>query len=228
VWSETTTAFASLVDLSVLSRLVNLQGISDLALQAIVFLAFLYMAYCTYAALFKLRLFNYYQLISQQQTDSNSLLFSAAYLSRLTAPLCYNFLILVRSTDSAFARVMGQIQYVPLFGRQFNEIAPIVIVIIGLFTLFSLYDRVRRFSHVSPLLSLSLVVGWPVNGGGVAVECCRFCCVCACRSSSSTRTLSIRTSMRGGTCSRPSERVVPRRTLPLCPLQSVPHAPTYE
>lgn len=48
-----------------------------LILQSICFLMVSYLALCTYSALFKLKLFWFYRLLPHQQTDENSILFSA-------------------------------------------------------------------------------------------------------------------------------------------------------
>lgn len=52
---------------------------SHLCLQLLSFLALSYLSICTYFTVFRLRIFNYYQLVPAHQSDENSLLFCAMY-----------------------------------------------------------------------------------------------------------------------------------------------------
>ena len=54
-----------------------------------------YLCFCACYTLFKMRVFNYYYLAPNHQTNEYSLIFSGMLLCRLTSPLCYNFLGLV-------------------------------------------------------------------------------------------------------------------------------------
>lgn len=51
-----------------------------------------YIMICAFSSLFKLRLFDYYHMMPHQQTDTHSLLFSAAWMGRLILPIAYNIL----------------------------------------------------------------------------------------------------------------------------------------
>lgn len=68
---------------------------SDLFLQWLSTAVILYLCYCAYSTILKIRLFNFYYLAPHHQTNEYSLIFSGMMLSRLTPPLCLNFLGLI-------------------------------------------------------------------------------------------------------------------------------------
>jgi hypothetical protein len=111
------------------------------------------MLICTYSSLFKLRIFNYYKLLPHQQTDANSILFCASYLCRLVAPLALNLLYILNfaTRQSPFISVMGNMEIVPFFGKQFNIYFPTFVLLFVFATLFNLWSKifcccnVRRF-----------------------------------------------------------------------------------
>jgi len=117
-----------------------------------------YITYCAYWSMFQLRLFNYYRLIPHQQSDANSILFSAYYICRLTAPMVYNFLLMIDDKTSAFYKVMGEMDFVPIFGdkRAASAFLPLVLIILCAFNIFDVYSwllgcfcfkRFRKFTY---------------------------------------------------------------------------------
>lgn len=54
-----------------------------------------YLCYCAYSTVLKIRVLNLYYLAPHHQTNEYSLIFSGMMLSRLTPPLCLNFLGLI-------------------------------------------------------------------------------------------------------------------------------------
>lgn len=58
-------------------------------------LIILYLCYCAYSTVLKIRVLNLYYLAPHHQTNEYSLIFSGMMLSRLTPPLCLNFLGLI-------------------------------------------------------------------------------------------------------------------------------------
>jgi len=148
VWSEVT--FFSLKPvLSIFALLVNIDRISDLTLQIIVFVSVTYVSVCAYSSLFRLRLFNYYRLIEHQQTDSNSLLFSASYLNRLTAPIVFNFLFMIHNQQTAYFAAMGDGKLIPIFGYSFQKFFPMLVLIVCLATLFNVYSRLLKCLNIT-------------------------------------------------------------------------------
>nr|BAK02403.1 predicted protein [Hordeum vulgare subsp. vulgare] len=140
VWCEVTFFYTG-HDLSLYSLMVHSTSVHDVSLQLLVFVPVLYMCTCSTWSLFSLRFFNFYRLIPNQHTDSASLIFSATYLSRLTAPLVYNFMNIIHISDSAFVKVMGQ----GVVLETFNQYFPIVVLLICLATFFRLYQRALEF-----------------------------------------------------------------------------------
>ncbi len=109
IWSELTGAVAH----PVLSLVAQLMRLPHVPLQLAVFALFAYMGACTWLALFRLRLFDFFRLIAHQHTDSHSLLFSAAYASRLMFPLAYNFVLMARVGERlGLLRAMGALHMV--------------------------------------------------------------------------------------------------------------------
>ena len=54
-----------------------------------------YLSLCVYYGLFNIKFTSFYELHANQQTDSFSLLYSANFLTKLAAPLCFNFLKII-------------------------------------------------------------------------------------------------------------------------------------
>ncbi|ORX88503.1 LMBR1-domain-containing protein [Basidiobolus meristosporus CBS 931.73] len=141
VWSEIT--FMSTKPVLSIFGLVsraaeNTQGV----LEWISFFTIAYMCICAYTSLFKLKIFNLYALVPNQNTNEGSLLFFGGYLCRLTYPLCYNYLNITHRRDTVFSKFMGIINLTPLLGEQFNNWVPLLILLPVLITLFNIHGRV--------------------------------------------------------------------------------------
>ncbi|PJF19453.1 hypothetical protein PSACC_00736 [Paramicrosporidium saccamoebae] len=131
-WSEVTLAFTN-ADLSLVRPLIGLRlG----AVETLTGALLIYLVLCTYSSFLKLRVLSYFHLVPGQHTDEKSLLFFAAYITRLTFPLGYNYVTLVdRALNTEFAKVMGTMNLVPLLGGYFNLYVPLSLSIICLFTI---------------------------------------------------------------------------------------------
>lgn len=77
----------------------------------------LYMSVCIYFGLFNIKFTAYYELHPNKQTDSFSLLYSANFLTKLAAPLCVNFLKILHIEGTAFHRMLGAMDPIPLIGN---------------------------------------------------------------------------------------------------------------
>jgi len=158
VWSEMVMIYnpnhdSDKIDLSLMSLLVHAIPNSYAKLVVVVALV-LYISACIYSTLFSLKLFTYFRLIPNKHTDSNSLLFSAAYLCRLQAPLVWNFLMMVHlAKGTQFGQVM-KIDVVPLMGSYYLFF-PVIIAPICLFKLFNVWDRALAFVGVSTYFRFS-------------------------------------------------------------------------
>ncbi|KAF2069269.1 hypothetical protein CYY_009413 [Polysphondylium violaceum] len=147
LWSEISVSITS-NDLSVLSLLVKHTNVSNLGIQILVFAPLGYAALTCYSTLFKIKIFNYYRLISHQHSDANSIIFSAAYLCRLASPLCYNFITFIQ-TDTTYSHVMGKMEVAPFLGKYFYIYFPLIIIVVALATLFNLYSRIMTCLNIN-------------------------------------------------------------------------------
>jgi len=148
LWEEVTVSVSS-VDLSVFSVVVKSLHLGSIWSQVIVFLPLAYEALTAYSTLFRIQIFNYYRLIPQQETDANSIMFSAAYLCRLCAPLSYNFMTFLHlSEKTSFEEVMGTMDFVPFLGNHFYLYFPLLIILVCAANLFNLSTRILQCLHI--------------------------------------------------------------------------------
>eukprot|EP01132_Coremiostelium_polycephalum_P005889 gene5889-7333_t len=147
LWSEISVSVTS-ADVSILSNIVKHSNVSNLGIQIIVFFPLGYEALTAYSTLFKIRIFNYYRLIPHQHSDPNSILFSASYLCRLAAPLCFNFIQFIHA-QTTFSKVMGTMDVAPFLGTYFYIYFPLLIIIVCLATLFNLYSRIMNCLNIN-------------------------------------------------------------------------------
>jgi len=119
-------------------------------IEIISFLTICYMSLCTFFTVFKVRVLNYYYLASNHQSDSYTLLFSGALLSRITPALCLNFLSVIHmdshvitrsSMETSYTRVMGHMDVISIIQDGFNIYFPILLIVLTLATYFSLGSR---------------------------------------------------------------------------------------
>jgi hypothetical protein len=140
------------VDLSPFSQLIKALHMQGFGKQLFCFIPLAYMAACAYTTLFKIKLVNYYRLVPHQMSDAHSIMFSANYLSRLAAPLAFNFLELVDQTDySPFVAVMGQMDAFPFLGRDFTIFFPIFVAVLCLFSLFNVWSKIGSMCCIKSL-----------------------------------------------------------------------------
>jgi len=143
VWSETTFWISnySTLELSILYWWLNAQqNMSVVAQWIVIFIPVWYIAYTAYWSMFELRIMNYYRLLPHQLSDANSILFSAYYVCRLTAPMVYNFLLMIHDQTSAFYLVNKQMNLTPLFGSYANAFLPLCLVVLCLFNILDVYS----------------------------------------------------------------------------------------
>lgn len=81
--------------------------------QFVTLLFLIYLAGCTYSSFMRMRVFTLFRLQAHNHTDEKSLLFFAAYFSRLVFPLGYNYLGLIeglkheRKLKTEFSKVLS-------------------------------------------------------------------------------------------------------------------------
>eukprot|EP00904_Undaria_pinnatifida_P008533 jgi/Undpi1/480/HiC_scaffold_10.g03946.m1 len=157
IWSEVVAASRwNLSPFGILLRCMYEQeaGVAhSLSMQAAVLVPFLYMSLCCYRSLFTLRIFGAFRLQGGHHTLPSPLLFNAQYLIRLQFPLGYNFMRILRYAGTererelhspAFQNLMNDMSTVPVLGTGFNVYAPMVLVVLCMFTFFKGYARVLR------------------------------------------------------------------------------------
>eukprot|EP01147_Barroeca_monosierra_P000206 gene206-3591_t len=139
LWSEITFSMSN-PTISIYAILINSMGHTGhyFNLELVTFLTLFYLSLCTYRVIFRLRIFNFYNLVPKQQTDaarspilclpyafldpschpgcfvtiifkiSYNLIFSAILLSRLIIPLCLNFLSMTHLDNHVTASTIEQ------------------------------------------------------------------------------------------------------------------------
>lgn len=61
--------------------------------------------------------------------------------ARVSAPLCFNFLNMIKVQNTAFNKVMGEINIVPIFGSGFTSVFPIILIVLCLFNIYDVYGK---------------------------------------------------------------------------------------
>ena len=142
-------------------------------IEIISFLTICYMASCTFYTVFKVRVLNYYYLLPGN-SDSYTLLFSALLLSRLTGPMCLNFLSVIHmdthvissfNSSTSYTKVMGHMDVVSIVQDGFNVYFPILLVVLTLATYFSLGSRLLSFMGFQQFLEQEDQTGELVEEG---------------------------------------------------------------
>ncbi|XP_042005462.1 LMBR1 domain-containing protein 2 homolog A-like isoform X1 [Salvia splendens] len=133
------------VDLSLFSVLINKIGRHELLVQVTALIPLIYMCVCTYFSLIKIGMLTFYSL-TPGQTSSVSLLMICAMVARYAPPIAYNFLNLINLPNDAkttFEKKMGNIDdAVPFFGKGFNRIYPLIMVVFTILVAVNFFDRV--------------------------------------------------------------------------------------
>ena len=109
----------------------------------------LYILFCADYALFKLKLAGFYGLYGHNQTDPSNLAWNAYFLARISAPLCYNFLLFIKVKGTMFCTVMGVIDLVPVLGENFTLYFPLTLVLFCAMNLFNVYSKLMSWVGLS-------------------------------------------------------------------------------
>lgn len=136
------------VDLSLFSMLIKLVGREEVLAQAFAFVPLMYMCVCTYYSLFKFGTLMFYSL-TPRQTSSVNLLLICSMVARYAPPISFNFLNLIRlggNVKTVFEKRMGKIDdAVPFFGKDFNRIYPLIMVVYTILVASNFFNRVIDF-----------------------------------------------------------------------------------
>lgn len=144
-WCEISLAIPNdVADLSPLSLMYKEITHNGVGMQLLVAIPLTHMCVSAFISVFQLRLWDFYALRRGKQTDAASLFFCGALFNRLTAPLAYNFLNMLNAADKdnvTFARVVADMNAVPVLGHGFVYWVPCVVCLFGLLTLANVWSR---------------------------------------------------------------------------------------
>ncbi|KAI8640315.1 LMBR1-like membrane protein-domain-containing protein [Parasitella parasitica] len=144
IWSEIVFNVKKPVVISIVYYVLNACGSNYATLEIMAFFTLMYMCFCVYSSLFKIRFFNLYLLIPNHHTDENSLLWFTGYMCKMMAPLCYNFINLAVDapgvSKAVFTTFMGKADLIKFLGA-FADWFPIIILIPSLSLLFNVQGR---------------------------------------------------------------------------------------
>lgn len=62
-------------------------------------------------------------------------------MAKLVAPLSYNFLLLIKCTDTQFNQVMKSINLTPIFGKGFATYVPLLLVVFVFMNFFNIHTK---------------------------------------------------------------------------------------
>ncbi|CAH0391009.1 unnamed protein product [Bemisia tabaci] len=152
VWSEVT-FFNKKPVLSIFAILVNLAkpNYDYFTIELLSTVIIAYLCLCAFATVLKIRVLNYYYLAPHHLTDEHSLVFSGMMLSRLTPPMCLNFLGLIHMDshviksqlmETHYTQVMGHMDVISIISDGFNVYFPIAMLALCLATYFSVGSRI--------------------------------------------------------------------------------------
>uniref|UniRef100_A0A0N5BUF0 LMBR1 domain-containing protein 2 n=1 Tax=Strongyloides papillosus TaxID=174720 RepID=A0A0N5BUF0_STREA len=165
IWSECTFFIAShKISLAALILSSVAEGSHYKYVQLLCIILISYLCTCVYFSLFKLKIYKYYHLDSNHQTDENSLLFSAILLCRLTPPLCLNFLGMIHmdshvmlgdnhpKIETQFTKLMGHLDVLPLIGKGKSIYMPLTIVFFCVATYLRIGSKFLNFLGIDQFM----------------------------------------------------------------------------
>jgi hypothetical protein len=120
-----------------LLALISFTGIPGLVLNTL-FAA--YIAYVVVHTIFRVKVYKVYAL-HRGHSSASSLLFTAINLSRISYPLCYNYLQITNLPKASFLSFFGEIN----LGGKIAIVFPILMLIFGVCNLFDVYDKVMGY-----------------------------------------------------------------------------------
>jgi hypothetical protein len=150
IWCETT-FFSKTPVLSVIALWFQHENISYFWLELVSIAILAYMCSCCVFSLFRVKIFGMFSL-NKRHTDVPSLAFIAAYMCRLTFPLCYNFMNIIQDDQTQFSEFMGQMDMNSVLDG-FQLYVPILISVIIILNLFSIPSKIGKCCGVGDLFS---------------------------------------------------------------------------
>ncbi|KAL8200059.1 hypothetical protein R6Q57_011398 [Mikania cordata] len=141
------TLLPSGVDLSVFSILINSIATQEMLVQVVAFVPLFYMCISSYYSLFKIGMLTFYSF-TPRHTSSVSLLMICSMVARYAPPVSFNFLNLISldgEKTTVFEKRMGNIDNaVPFFGKGFNKLYPLIMVVCTLLVASGFFHRIIK------------------------------------------------------------------------------------
>ncbi len=126
--------------------LESIQG--QIIAQTICLIYLLYIVLCTFFTLFRVRISAMYHMHGGGRTNEVSLIHNGLFMLRVLPALGYNFFHILRVENTAFQKVVGNMDAIPVFGSSFNQYFPIFICVFAVATLFNWFTRVLKCLNI--------------------------------------------------------------------------------
>jgi hypothetical protein len=144
-------------------------GVGSFVVQALLTIPLLWVFYCCFWSLTRLKLAKFYGLYPNHNTDTVSLMWCGGMLIRIAFPLVYNYLFVLRIPDhpaTVFEEMQGWMDIVPLMGDTFVKFFPLLILVVAILTLSNTYSRIMsclglgslQFESVKDTMSRSKLI----------------------------------------------------------------------
>jgi hypothetical protein len=124
-------------------------------IQAMITIPPLWIFYCCFWSLTRLKLAKFYGLYPEHNTDTVSLMWCGGMLIRIAFPLVYNYLFVLRIPDhpaTMFEEMQGLMNVVPLLGESFAEYFPLLILVVALLTISNTYSKLLNLLGLGSVL----------------------------------------------------------------------------
>jgi hypothetical protein len=136
-FAELSTFAVFLAPANILSLLMGSSGAFGLFLNTCLTT---YIAYIVTHTIFRVKVYKVFAL-HRGHSSASSLLFTAINLARVSYPLCYNYLQITGSPQSAFLSFFGEVNLSP----ELMVVFPILMLVFAFFNLFDLYDKIMGY-----------------------------------------------------------------------------------
>ncbi|KAK3055659.1 hypothetical protein LTR09_003580 [Extremus antarcticus] len=149
IWSEIVRSFApqvSLINLTVVHHPNSDEGKVGLAGQVIAAAWLLYMDACALYAMTDMKVWGNRALV-KRQTYAESACWYSLQVAKLTVPLSYNFITMLRADvykETSFYKFLGQLINLTPLGKGFSAFFPIFLLLPVLATAFNLYGKAKN------------------------------------------------------------------------------------
>ena len=129
--------------------------VASFFVQALLTIPPLWIYYCCFWSLTRLKLARFYGLYPDHTTDTVSLMWCGGMLIRIAFPLVYNYLFVLRIPDhpaTVFEEMQGFMNVVPLLGESFAEYFPLLILVVALLTVSNTYAKLLNLLGLGSVL----------------------------------------------------------------------------